>query len=65
VSSIIERWANEPVLALLARLMQVVVLPVLVWLFLQLWNGLIDARTEFRTIDHRITVLETRLEARR
>ena len=60
-NDIMTSLVQSPVLTLFARSMQVIVLPVLVFLFMQLWNGLDQSRAEFRTFDRRVTVIETRL----
>lgn len=58
--SVVERIATDPVLATAARFMQLVVLPIAAWLFLQVWNGIGDIRDFIHRLDNRIAVEERR-----
>ena len=53
--------ANNPLVIFTSRAMQIVVLPLVSFLFWQIWNGQTEARLEFRLVDRRITIIETQL----
>lgn len=59
-ASIATRIVSDPVITAIARMVQVVGLPLGAWLFLQVWNGLGETRTLLHTINTRLAVAEER-----
>jgi hypothetical protein len=59
-TSLAAKIATDPALIAVTRLVQLVVLPVGAWLFLQVWNGLAEIRTTLHAIDTRLAVQEQR-----